>query len=125
MRSKKLHGKKVTLHTAATSLPSPSLSTDGQAITTWGNHRPDVASIAIDSDGVGTLGNAYLCGYDAQDAAWRAICQVHRGATITLSATLGHEERVLDIGAFDSLAVKGTLTGGIAVTISIKPIERL
>jgi len=125
MRSRKTHGKKVVIEAAATTLPAPTLATDGGDLTTWGSGpRTDTAALTIDSDGTGTITGGYIAGYDAQDAKWRNIAPLDGGLTVSLTAGIGFERRLRDVGALDAIQVVGAVTGGITLAIAIKPIER-
>lgn len=111
--------------TTVSSLPAPTLSTDGGAIDPkWlqglGGLRD--AALSIDCDSTQTIAaGAELMGYDLGDQRWRSILTLNDGNVISLTADNGWERKVYDVlGSFSRFAVKGTLSGG-NVTIKMKP----
>jgi hypothetical protein len=128
-RSKKLNDLAVTFAIAA-SLPVPSAAPSSaqlDAFDDWegGRYTPQFATASVDSDGAGTITLATLYGWDVADSAWRAIAQLNRGNTISMTADIGFEERLNDVGIFGALAIAGTVTGGITVTVKFTPVSNL
>jgi hypothetical protein len=119
------HESTITLHSAATSLAAPSLSSDGADITALrrGRFAPRDSIVTIDATGTVSLTDAYICGYDANDAKWRALAKLNQGDTIALTATIGYAEKVFDVACFSRVAVMGTFTG--TLTVRLKPVENL
>lgn len=122
-RSAKLHSKKVVLHAAVAALAAPSGVSAN--ISSWrqGPQAPSRMELSIDSDGTGSLQDAYLCAYDAKSVKWRAIVLLHGGTDIPLTAGLGWAEIMVDVAVNDGLAVFATVVGGISVTIAATPVE--
>lgn len=123
-----------TLHAAATaSLPAPTTApTEGDPddIRSWrtGAYAPRDASIAIDPSDVVTLpGPVYVCGYDADAAAWRWCGVLNNGADIAMTADLGFEAKVYDVGTFHHLRLyaAGAFVGAGTITVTATPFEDL
>jgi hypothetical protein len=120
-RSAKLTNNAVVLHTAAATLAAPSTVAHGASIAGWrqGINAPQRASISIDAAGSLNLTGAIVCGWNG--TTWRKIETLD--ATIALTATLGFEVVIDDLGAlYTRLAVTGTLSAS-TVTITATPIE--
>ena len=125
-KSQKIQALAVILENAQATLPQPSTASDGADITSWRNaaYSPDFATIAIDSDGVSTLtGPVELYGYDQTDAKWRKLGDLNSGNDIVLTATLGFEQRVRDVGVFERLAVACATISAGNITATAKPLE--
>lgn len=132
MRSQviKQHADKVTLHTDAASLAAPADAPTAGAtgdVRGWrsGAYAPRDASIAIDaSAGVTITGPVDLLGYDSSDAKWRVCARLAEGRDIVMTAVIGFEEKVFDVGTFEHLQLyaPGGVSGG-NVTVSAKPFE--
>lgn len=126
-KSAKLQSLAVVLTPGENLLPRPTTIADGGALDAWknGQYAPDFASIAIDADAAGTLtAPVELIGYDAEDAVWRLLGILNAGSDIVLTATVGFEQRVRDVGVFDRLDVACAATTAVTLyTITAKPIE--
>lgn len=125
-RVKKLHHLALT-QAASQSHAAPADATDGVSLETWkrGGYAPDAVAVALDgSTTIAISEGAYLAGYDATDEKWRKVVDLNDGEAIALTATVGYEERVIDVGAFDRLAVVTTGDTG-TTTVTLTPIETL
>jgi hypothetical protein len=106
----------------ATSATAPSASTDGVANTFLEggtNTGPRVVELTIDGSTNITFSGVQLCGWDG--SKWRIIRDVRDGKDVTLTATLGYAERLVDIGGFTRFALVGTISAG-TVTAKLVPI---
>ena len=117
------------LFVSATTLPVPSAPPNQaqlDAFEKWegGQYTPQFATVSIDSDGAGSISaGAILYGWDVTDSAWRAISQLNGGNAIALTADIGFEGRLNDVGLFGALAVSGTVNGAITVTVKFHPVS--
>ena len=121
--SRKLYLQAVPLHTAVALLPAPSAAGDGGEITQ--GRGPHVVAITIDAAGDAVLSDVYLCAYDVTDAAWRIVALLNGGNEITVTATLGWEDTVIDVPVFDRLAVFAAVVGAGPLTIKATPIQTI
>ena len=129
----------VTLHAAATSLPMPTLATQGADVTSWRDDRggfayEGVRLSIVPSAACDLAGPVGLYAYDG--AAWELIGTLNNGQDIVLgSATTGWADDV-SAGAFQRVAIGGvysetsgavtiTPTNGASVTVKAAPIERV
>ncbi|KKM13278.1 hypothetical protein LCGC14_1271190 [marine sediment metagenome] len=117
------------LFASAGVLPVPSAAPIAAQLTAFakwegGKYTPQFATVSIDSSGTGSISaGATLYGWDVVDSAWRAISQLNGGNAISLTAVIGFEGRLNDVGLFGALAVSGTVNGGITVTVKFHPVS--
>ena len=127
LRSQKEPQLIVTFASGVATLPPPSgVPSDAQltAFKAWksGARGPQVATCSIDGVGVGTVASALVLGWDVTDSIWRELLLLNAGNTINLTATVGFEERLIDVGIFGALAVAGTVAG-TTVTVKFTPLS--
>lgn len=124
-QSKKLRDLEVVIASAVATLPAPSAPPSQaqlDAFAAWGaNFTPRLATISIDADGATTITSAVIAAYDIPDAQWRAIAAVNGGLLVSLTADIGYEELLTEVGIFGPLTVYGAVSGG-NVTVKATPL---
>lgn len=120
-RSKQLEIE-ATLHTAATSLPTPTAGVTLPAGAFNGNSCLRDWIISVDFSTTATLANAKLC--RKHGTAWRAIAELNDGEDIAGESGLGFEQLLHDIGGDpeDEYAVKADNPSAGTVTIKLRPL---
>lgn len=126
-RSAKVPSLSVTVLTAA-AMPAPAAPPTQQrldAFKNWqgGTFTPDAASLSIDADGADTVADGIIYGWDIADEIWRSIGSVNGGDLVTLTATIGFEQLLNDVGIFGALLVSGT-TGAAIKTVKFTPVSQ-
>lgn len=126
--SQKLNDLAVTFADAVATLPVPSADPSAvqqAAFAKWesGRRTSKLATVSVDSDGTGSITGATLYGFDKSTSKWRSIGTLNATLTISLTAIVGFEELMSDVGIFVALAVAGTVVGGINVTVIFTPIS--
>jgi hypothetical protein len=125
-RVKKLHNLRVEIATPLISHVAPVDVTSGISLTgaDSGVSREDIWEVYLDHSTGGTIivSDAYLAGWDEQRSKWTKIGDLNAGEDITLTATVGYSERVVDASAFSRLAVVDTGDSGTHVYGAI-PLE--
>lgn len=115
----------VTLEDAQTTLPAPTTSSDGEAITSWrsGSFRPKQGDVRITVASAVTLSSVALWEYVTADAKWYFVGYLNGGAAIVLAdAAQGYKETFADLHG-DRLALSATLSAAVATTVKATPHE--
>lgn len=99
----------IEIGTGAEDHTAPSTSAHGLATSTWksGAFSPNAAFVYLGSASaaIAISSGAYVAGYVAALDEWFKIADLNNAAAISLTATLGYGQRVIDVGGFDRLAV--------------------
>lgn len=127
VQSDKISSLAVKIADAAATLPVPTVAPSAAilaAFALWksGAYTPKFATIAIDASGAGSITGGTVHIWDATLSKLRTIALLNGGTDVTLTATMGFEQRFNDLGIFDAAIVSGTIVGGINVTINVTPV---
>lgn len=115
----------VTLESAQTTLPAPTVAGDGEAISSWrsGSFRPRQGDVRITVASAVTLSSVALWEYVADDAKWYFVGYLNGGAAIVFAdASQGYKETFQDVHG-DRLALSATLSAAVATTVKATPHE--
>lgn len=115
----------VTIESAQTTLPAPTVAGDGEAISSWrsGSFRPRQGDIRITVASAVTLSSVALWEYVTADAKWYFVGYLNGGAAIVIAdAAQGFKETFVDVHG-DRLALSATLSAAVATTAKATPHE--
>lgn len=128
-RSAKIPSRAVTVLNAVAALPVPSAPPSQaqlDAFAAWqgGKYAPDAATCSIDADGADTLtGPVLIYGYDSTDSQWRAIGSLNNAQNIALTADVGFEQILNDVGIFAALTISAA-AGAALKTVKFTPVSQ-
>jgi hypothetical protein len=118
----------VTVESAQTTLPAPTIAGDGADITAWGTlptfapHRPRYTDIYITAAAAVTLSSVALWEY--LDSKWLFVGYLNGGAAIVIAdAAQGWKADLVEGIRGSRLAVSATMSGAVATTVKATPIE--
>lgn len=112
----------VTIEDAQTTLPLPTIASDGASIAGWasGPYFPLEGELKLTAGGAVVLSGAEI--YEWDGAVWCSLGLLNAGNDITLSATRGFKHPIYGpVGT--RLAVAATLSAAVAVTAVATPRE--
>ncbi len=125
MQVQRIPGERVTLHSAATTLPAPTTSSDGGDLVTWREEHYPLAALQIEkASGAGdvTIASPELVAYDATSGLWISLGSLNGGSTITVKSAKGFAQQLGPVGVYGRLAVVGTVSGG-GVNAYLDPMD--
>lgn len=118
----------VTVENAQTTLPAPTLITDGTDIAAWGTiggvapGRPRFTDVYIYAAAAVTLTSVALWEY--LDSKWLFVGYLNGGAAIVIAdAAQGYKGDLIENIRGSRIALSASMSGAVATTVKATPVE--